>query len=278
MTLDIATTVLQHSVMLQVENLTVAYDKGHNSEGPVLKGVNLKIEEGGKAVVVGPNGSGKSTLFKAILGLAPIVGGSARVFGTEVRKERQDVRLSTNLAEVYRLAYVKLRDLVNVFADLKGGHPEEALRIFHDFELDSILGKRMHELSTGQAKMFGNVLAVSFSPKLVLLDEPFDNVDESRRRRFIEILKSIDAEVAIITHEFNLLTRLEDWGLYFMLEGKLWGRFSASQLDRLYITRGESSDALAVMDTSLGKLSVTLDRGDIAVKTARNLNALLEEV
>ncbi len=39
-----------------------------------------------------------------------------------------------------------------------------------------------------------------------------------------------------------------------------------------------AKDALAVMDTSLGKLSVTLDHGDIAVKTATNLNALLEQV
>jgi ABC-type multidrug transport system ATPase subunit len=261
--------------MLQVQNLTVTYDK--HSEGPVLKGVNFDINRE-KCVIVGPNGSGKSTLFKAILGLAPINEGSVKVFEIDVRNCRQDTRVSTNLAEVYRLAYVKLRDLVSMFAELKGGNPEDALRMFHDFELDSILGKKMHELSTGQAKMFGNILAVSFSPKLVLLDEPFDNVDESRRRRFIEILKTFDLEVVIITHEFNLLARLADWSLYFMMEGKLWGKFSASQLDRLFITRGETMGALAIMETSLGKLSVTLDHGDIAVKTARNLNALLEEV
>jgi hypothetical protein len=63
-----------------------------------------------------------------------------------------------------------------------------------------------------------------------------------------------------------------------MLDGRLWGKFSASQLDRLYITRGEAKDALTVMETSLGKLSVTLDHGDIAVKTATNLSALLEQV
>ena len=50
------------------------------------------------------------------------------------------------------------------------------------------------------------------------------------------------------------------------------------ELDRLYITRGEVEGTLKVMDTSLGKLSVTLDHGDIAVKTASNVNALLEQV
>jgi ABC-type multidrug transport system ATPase subunit len=261
--------------VLQVEDLTVSY--GKHTEGPVLKSVGLNLSDE-KAVIVGPNGSGKSTLFKAVLGLAPIQSGTVKVFGTDVREERGDMRVSTNLAEVYRLAYVRVRDLVSVFAELKGGNPNEALEMFHDFELDSTLGKRMHELSTGQAKMFGNILAVSFAPKLVLLDEPFDNVDENRRRRFIEILKKIDAEMLIITHEFNLLQRLADWSIYFMMEGKLWGNFSASQLDRLYITKGEAKDSLAVMETSLGRLSVTLDHGDVAVKTVTNLNALLEQV
>jgi ABC-type multidrug transport system ATPase subunit len=250
---------------------------GNRSDSPVLNNVDLSLDSE-KIVIVGPNGSGKSTLLKTVLGLTPILSGSVRVFGTDVRQETRDVRISTNLAEVYRLAYVRLGNLVRMFAELKGGNEEEAFRLFRDFELESILSKRDHELSTGQQKMFGNIMAASFSPKLVLLDEPFDNVDENRRRRFIEILKELDSETIVITHEFNLLERLPDWGLYFMMEGKLWGKFLASQLDRLYITRGEARDALMVMDTSLGKLSVTLDHGDIAVKTATNINGILGRV
>jgi ABC-type Mn2+/Zn2+ transport system ATPase subunit len=261
--------------MLQVQHLSVAYEK--RTKEPVVKDVSFVLN-GEKSVIVGPNGSGKSTLFKAILGLAQIREGSIRVLNSDIRNYSREIGVSTNLAEVYRLAYVKVRDLVNMYAALKSSDPVEAFCMFHDFELDAILDRKMHQLSTGQAKMFGNILAVSFSPKLILLDEPFDNVDESRRRRFIEILRNIDCEAVIITHEFDLLHRLGDWSLYFMLEGRLWGKFSAKDLDRLFITRGQANDALAIMDTSLGKLSVTLDHGDIAVKTARNLNALLEEV
>jgi ABC-type multidrug transport system ATPase subunit len=262
--------------VLQLQELVVSYGKADESE--VLKKVNLELGDNEKAVIVGPNGSGKSTLFKAVIGLVRIQEGSVTVFGTDVRKERGDTRISTNLAEVYRLAYVPARDIVRIFAELKGCSVETAFKMFHEFELDSILGKRIHEMSTGQEKMFGNILALSFSPKLVLLDEPFDNVDENRRRRLVEMLKGFDPEIIIITHEFNLLPRLGDWSLYFMLEGKLWGKFSVSQLDRLYVTRGEAKDALKVMETSLGKLSVTLDRGDVQVKTASNVNTLLEQV
>jgi ABC-type multidrug transport system ATPase subunit len=261
--------------MLQIQDLSVSY--GKHAEEKVLKNVDLELRDE-KMVIVGPNGSGKSTLFKAVLGLVPIEGGAVKVFGKDVRQVKGELGVSTNLAEVYRLAYVSISDIVKIFAKLKDSSPEPAFRMFEDFELQSILRKKVHELSTGQQKMFGNILALSFNPKLALLDEPFDNVDENRRRRLVGILMAINSEVVVITHEFNLLQRLSDWGLYFMLEGKLWGRFSASQLDRLYVTRGAEQGALKVMDTSLGKLSVTLDHGDVAVKTASNVNTLLEQI
>lgn len=262
--------------MLQIQDLEVSY--GKSAEESVLKKVDLNLADGEKAVIVGPNGSGKSTLFKAIIGLVQIQAGSVKVFGNNVMQERGDIRVSTNIADVYRLAYVPTKDIVRIFANLKGGNPEAVFKMIQEYELTSILDKKVHELSTGQQKMFGNIMAINFSPKLALLDEPFDNVDENRRRRLIEALKTSNSGMVIITHEFNLLQRLGDWGLYFMLEGKLWGKFSASQLDRLYITRGEAIDALKVMDTSLGKLSVTLDHGDIQVKTASNVNTLLEQM
>lgn len=259
--------------MLRIDKLQVKYP---NNE-PVLNDVDLGIDNE-KIVIVGPNGSGKSTLVKAVLRLAPIAGGRISVFGTDVRDKRGDVRVSTNLAEVYRLIYLPVEDLVDLFAELKGGRPGPAFKLLYDLGLGPVLKKRLHELSTGQQKLFGNVMAVSFAPKLVLLDEPFDNVDEARRRKLVEVFRNLDAEMMVITHELNLLHRLDGWSLYFLLDGRLWGKFSASQLDRLYVTKGEVKDALSVMDTRLGRLSVTLDHGDIAVMTATNLNAILERV
>ena len=264
------------SKVLDVQKLVVSYDR-RGSENSILRGVDIQINNE-KAVIVGPNGSGKSTLFRAILGLVPAKEGTIKVFGTDLNRERGDVRLSTNIADVYRIAFVPCRDLVKIFADLKGVDSSFAMKLFHDFQLESILDKKVHELSTGQQKMFGNIMAVSFSPKLILLDEPFDNVDENRRIKLVRLLDGLDSEIIIITHEFNLLSRLSGWGLYFMLDGRLWGRFSISQLDRLYLTRGETKDALEIMNTSLGELSVTLDHGDVAVKSASNVNTLLEQV
>lgn len=262
--------------MLEIENLSVSYGRGAGMNR-VLDRVNLSVSNE-KVVIIGPNGSGKSTLFKAVLGYASIENGAAKVFGVDVRNEREEIRLSTNLPEAYQLVFVPCYDLVKIFADLKGGDADQAFELFHDFELDHILDKRVHELSTGQQKMFGNIMAVSFSPKLILLDEPFDNVDETRRRRLVRVFKDLDSEILIITHEFNLLSQLDGWGLYFMLDGKLWGRFSASELDQLYLTKGVTEDAIQVMDTNLGKISITKDHGNVAIRTASNISALMEAV
>jgi ABC-type Mn2+/Zn2+ transport system ATPase subunit len=110
--------------MLQIEELAVNY--GKRNDGPVLKGVDIQLNNE-KAVVVGPNRSGESTLFKAVLGLVKIEEGAVKVFEIDEGKERNDLRVSTNLADVYRLAYLKIQDILIIFAELEGEAPEEAL-------------------------------------------------------------------------------------------------------------------------------------------------------
>ncbi len=259
--------------MLEIDDLSVTYRKGSDA----LKGVNLKLHKG-KAVVVGPNGSGKTTLLRATLGLAPISRGRVRVFGLDVQSIRTDTRLSTNVLEVYRLARLRVKDIISLYAELKGADPAQSLKMIDDFELGGILSKWIYELSSGQQKLLGNILALSFEPRLCLLDEPFDQVDQSRRLRLAQLLRDFPGEVLLNTHEFGLLDRLGDSALYFMIEGRLFGSFELSQLTRLYISRGEVAGALVTLDTSYGKFSVTLDRGEAAITTSTSLERLLEAV
>ncbi len=244
---------------------------------PALRGIDLRLE-GTKMVVVGANGSGKTTLIRSVLGLVPPTAGSISVAGRDVRTIQGEAGLSTNLAEVYRLLSLPVRDLVRVFAQLKGGDPAEMEDRLREFELESVLGKRLHELSTGQQKLVGDLFAVSFSPRLVLLDEPFDNVDFARRRRLVRLLQTLPADVLLNTHEFELLDAFADWRLGLMFEGRLLGPFSVAELGRLYLTRGVVPGALAVLETSLGAFSVTRDAGDRPVKSATSLTALVESL
>jgi ABC-type multidrug transport system ATPase subunit len=258
--------------VLDVRDLTVTFP---DTRTTALRGVTLRLHDE-KMIIVGANGSGKTVLLRSILGLAPISSGRVAVQGSAVERVRGATGLSTNLAEVYRHVALTIRDLVSIYALLKGGDPDEVTRRIHDFGLDEVLERRTYQLSTGQQKMVGNLLAVSFGPKLVLLDEPFDNVDFTRRRRFVQLLTELPAEVLLNTHDLDLLRNFPSWKLGFMFDGRLFGPFPASDLERLFLTRGRVEGALAVMETGLGTFSVTLDRGDTPIKSATSLNALME--
>lgn len=261
--------------MLEVKGLVVDYGK---RDRRVLNRVDLTVGDGEKVAVVGPNGSGKSTLIRAALGLAPIAEGSATVFGMDVRTVSGETRVSTNLLEVYRLLYSSAAELIKVFAELKGVNPSDYLSLVDYFGLQEVLDRRVHEMSSGQAKMFGNIMALGSKPKLLLLDEPFENVDQSRRAKMANTLTGFGEEVVMVTHEFDLLRKFQDWKLYFMIEGTLYGAFSVADLDELYISRGEKPGSILTVNTSFGTLSITRGQGDVALKSATSINRLIEEV
>ncbi len=92
------------------------------------------------------------------------------------------------------------------------------------------------------------------------------------------MIRNIQSEIIINTHEFDLLNRLEGWALYFIIEGKLFGKFQVSQLKNLYINRGEVAGNICVLDTSFGKFSITENSGAVPIASDRNFNAVFEEV
>lgn len=261
--------------MLQLNELTVNYGKRQSK--PVLDRINMSLSSE-KVVIVGPNGSGKTTLIKAILGLAPVANGSVKVFGREAINISGETRVSTNLSEVYRLMRLAVHDLIELYSEIKGSHSSGPMQMIHDFGLKGILEKKIYQLSSGEQKMLSNILALSYNPELVLLDEPFDNVDHARRLRLASMLNETRGEILLNTHEFDILSKLENWFLYFMIEGRLFGKFLVSQLKVLYLNRGDIPGNLSVIETSFGKFSITEGSGEVAISGARNLNSLLEEV
>lgn len=262
------------ATLLSLKDLTVRYP---DLPLDAVSGASLDLRQE-KVVIVGPNGSGKSSLLRAVLGLAPVSRGSVRVLGQDVRRVQGETGVGTNLEEVYRLLTAPVDRLVSIWADLKGGPEDQVRRWIEDFGLSAVLGRPLFRLSTGQRKLVGNLLAFAFAPRLLLLDEPFDNVDFVRRRKCIDLLQRSTAGVVLNTHELDLLGSLPGWGLCFMFEGQLVGRFRTDDLDRLYASRGAKEDALSSFRTSIGPVSVTLDRGDVPMKGLNNLGYLLDRI
>ncbi len=113
---------------------------------------------------------------------------------------------------------------------------------------------------------------------LVLLDEPFDNIDQGNRIGLLDILNNFKGGVLLNTHELDILNRLGGWSLYFMIEGKLIGKFYANQLKNLFLNKGELFGSLAVIDTSFGRFSITENSGQVSMANLRSLDSMFNEV
>ena len=261
--------------MIELRNFTAGYSRGQEKQA--LSGVDMVMDRE-KAIIVGPNGSGKTTLFRSILGLVRQNVGTAKILGKDPDNIRGDLRVSTNLPEVYRLISGPVRDIIEVYSELKNSQSDEVFLLLKEYGLSDTLKKRIFNLSTGQQKMLCNLLAVSFHPDLVLLDEPFENLDQSRRSRYFNLLNTLDAAVLLNTHELDIVKKLTDWYLYFMFQGKLYGKFKCSQIDDLYFNRGEVAGNISVWKTDLGTFSITLGQGTVKISNVRNLNSIFDEV
>ncbi|EZQ10182.1 ABC transporter ATP-binding protein [Candidatus Acidianus copahuensis] len=262
--------------MLEVENLVVEYNAKERKR--VLDNITFTLSKQ-KAVVVGPNGSGKSTFLKAILGLVPIKEGRVMVFGNNVKNVKNEVRVSSNLLEVYELVNLSVKDIIFLYADLKRANADEVLTKIKEVEVESILKSKPWRLSTGQQKIFGNVMALSMNSKLALLDEPFEGIDQVRRKKIAQMIQEFDGEIVMVTHEFDVLLKyFKDWPLYFMIEGKLAGGFRVSDIPRIYMNREEKPGYISKINTRYGTLSFTLNEGEVSLTSATNWEGIFEKI
>lgn len=261
--------------MLELKNISASYENRNSQK--VLDDINLTINSE-KAVIIGPNGSGKTALIKTILGFTNILSGTITIDGKNIGRNDKILSMSSNLPELYRLMNLSVNDIFRLYSELEGYDFNGALNLISEFNLQDALDKKIYHLSAGQTKMICNILSIAKGANIILLDEPFDNIDQSRRIKLASILNDSNAEIVINTHEFDMVLRLKGWKLYFMIEGRVFGKFNVSQLDNLFISRGDVENSLLVINTSFGKFSIQEGSGDMQLLRARNLNSLLEEL
>ena len=214
--------------------------------GGAFKMSNVNMAVGGKAVVLGPNGSGKTTLLRAICGLIPYEG-SIRVDGAEVRELRGYLPLSCNLPEIYRMAR-SVDGLVEIFQDLKGVDVGEFKRILARFNIsyESVAKKPVHGLSAGQSTIIRLALALASRPKIVMVDEPFENVDPARRGVVTQLLLEYGEEGLVVTHELDALRAFKAMDAYLVIEGRVYGPIAVSKLLNSGLVEGEGRGELTI--------------------------------
>ncbi len=166
-----------------------------------LRGVSMDVSEGDRLVVVGPNGSGKSTLIKVIVGLTPPTSGVVRVLGHDPLRMPSRVRASLGyLPEKTSIpGGFRVEDYVAYFAECRGCSEGEFIDILG---LRRYARSKIRTLSQGFKRRVMLAAALACWPKLIVLDEPYSNVDVGTRAAIDDALSNAPrgATMVITTH------------------------------------------------------------------------------
>lgn len=197
--------------MIQITNLQKAY-----AGTTVLDITDLKIEKGQVFGLVGNNGAGKTTLFSLILDLIRATRG--RVFINEIpvaQSEEWKAVTGAYIDESFTIGYLTSDEYFNFIGELRGMNANDIsgfLSQFDEFFNDEILGKKkfIRDLSKGNQKKVGVVGALMGNPELVILDEPFANLDPTSQFQLRKIIKKIAAQdgktFLISSHDLDHVT------------------------------------------------------------------------
>jgi len=177
---------------------------------PVIKGVDLSIDDREFCVFVGPSGCGKSTLLRMIAGLEEITAGDLMIDGQRVNDVPPSERGLAMVFQSYALyPHMSVADNMGFSLRLAGvpGHERrikvmEAARVLH---LDKLLDRKPKELSGGQRQRVAIGRAIVRKPKVFLFDEPLSNLDAALRVQMrIELARLHDelaATMIYVTHD-----------------------------------------------------------------------------
>ena len=196
-------------MFLEVSQLDVRYA---NRPQAAVRGVTLGLAAGEIGVLIGPSGCGKTTLLRAVAGLEPVAEGAIRLGGEVVgapgRSMPPEQRRMGMVFQDYAL-FPHLSVGRNVAFGIHAlPRAEQAERVRESLALVGLEGSEArfpHELSGGQQQRVALARALAPRPRLMLLDEPFSNLDVDLRERLAHevrsILKTAGATALFVTHD-----------------------------------------------------------------------------
>ena len=196
-------------MFLELRQLDIRYP---GSTSPAVQGVNLGLRAGDIGVLIGPSGCGKTSLLRAVAGLEPVAAGqvllSDRVVSDAHHTQAAEKRRIGMVFQDYALfPHMDVRQNVG-FGLAHLAQAERQQRVSEVLELVGLHGaekRYAHELSGGQQQRVALARALAPRPDLLLLDEPFSNLDIDLRERLAQevrnILKAAKATALLVTHD-----------------------------------------------------------------------------
>ena len=195
--------------ILEVKNLS--YSFGNN---PILKNINIHVNENEMVAIVGSSGVGKSTLFNLIAGV--------------LKKQTGEITINGSKNYIGEVAYMLQKDLLfehktiinNVILPLiiakvnKKETLEEGNKILKQFNLDKYANKYPQQLSGGMRQRVALIRTYMFKRKIFLLDEAFSALDAITKKElhkwYLDLKKEFNLTTLLITHDIEEAVFLSD--------------------------------------------------------------------
>ena len=206
------------NILINLDNVSTVYEGERRA---ALRDVSLSILENELVYVVGPNASGKTTLLETINGLLKPFMGSILVSGLNMKNHGRRLRAEIGYVpqdfmvdpgEPYLSIDVVMMGRygkIGVLNKPSERDREKALDAMRLLEIDELSQRPMGKLSGGQQQKVMIARALAKEPKILLMDEPFSNLDPESKRRIPELISRLHEKnrftTIVVTHETNRL-------------------------------------------------------------------------
>ncbi len=237
----------------------------------LLHGTSWSIEKNQQWAVLGPNGAGKSSLVGSLTGKLSLARGKIiRRFPESVQnpigyvslelqqrliakeEEQDDARFFSGQID----SFVKARDIILPQETFQGNIPHHFDRIAHVLEIGHVMERGIRFLSTGEMQKVLIARALMKSPKLLVMDEPFEGVDAHSRERMAEIIVELMKEhiqIILVTHRFEAIMPdishvicIKEGKIF--LKGKREEVLTPENMNRLYGVKKAQTSAIPKAD------------------------------
>lgn len=234
--------------VIQLDQLRVEYRTRELRQETKLavKDLSLKVRAGQVFGFLGPNGAGKTTTMNVLLGFVNATGGSAKIFGVDVRQPiaRQRIGYLPELTYYYKFLTAEelLRFYARIFRIPKAETEQRIDRILKLVELEHARKRQIRTYSKGMQQRAGLAQALINDPDLLILDEPTSGLDPLGRmkvRDIIQRLRNDGKTVFFSSHELGEVETVCD-RVAILHQGELKVEGSVEELKQQYQTHLEA--------------------------------------
>ena len=195
-------------VVVDVRSVSKVYA---SERGPVnaLQKFSMTVEEGDFVAIVGPSGCGKTTLLWGLTGLHPFTGGEALMLGTPMQKPRKDIGIIFQQANLlpWRTLLGNIMFPLEIMREKLSDYAGRVKELIASVQLEGFENHYPRELSGGMQQRASIVRALSFDPKILLMDEPFGSLDAYTRDEMDTLILGIWKEtrktIVFVTHRIE---------------------------------------------------------------------------